>query len=137
KWNAKAGTLVKMVQASEFGGYTGERMDVCCDDSGNVFAMWADQASGSVQAVGRFFDPDLNPTTTSFIVFANEALGDNFTWKDVSCRMNADVVVASCHSDGLPDNDAAGAESLLEHVIRILENPFEAPASVEEAWELY
>ncbi|MFH1741511.1 MAG: hypothetical protein ABIH23_21100, partial [bacterium] len=46
KWNAKAGTLVKMVQASEFGGYTGERMDVCCDDSGNVFAMWADQASG-------------------------------------------------------------------------------------------
>lgn len=141
KWNALSGTLEAVVQASENAGFAGERMDVCTDPAGNIFATWGDQSWGGaadMEIVGRFFNPDLTPASPSFAVFenANVAESDGYQWKDCSARMDAGLVVVTCHTDALPDNVLDWGESGLEHVARLLENPFE-PSYVESSWELY
>ncbi|HOE11861.1 MAG TPA: hypothetical protein PLQ35_10955 [bacterium] len=138
KFNALAGTLVKITEASPAGNQ-GERMDICADANGNVFAMWGDVSGGGLVALGRLFDANLDPVTPEFSVFEHQVLsGNTDTWKDVSCRMDTGIIVASCHTTGLPDNEATpGLGNLpLEHCVRILANPL-GPSAVQGNWELY
>jgi len=138
KFNAMAGTLVKITEASSAGNQ-GERMDICADANGNVFAMWGDVSGGGLVALGRLFTPDLEPWSPEFSVFEHQVLsGNKDTWKDVSCRMDTGIIVASCHTTGLPDNEATpGLGNLpLEHCVRILANPL-GPTAVQGNWELY
>ncbi|HPA48346.1 MAG TPA: hypothetical protein PLG59_19430 [bacterium] len=138
KFDAMAGTLVKITEASPAGD-TGERMDICADANGNVFAMWGDVSGGGLVAIGRLFDANLDPVTPEFSVFEHQVLsGGADTWKDVSCRMDTGIIVASCHTTGLPDNEATpGLGNLpLEHCVRIFANPL-GPSAVQNNWELY
>ena len=139
KWDALLGTLVAVRQATDnpAGSNQGERMDITADERGNVFAAWADWsfggAAGDIEIVGRFFDASLAPLGPSFAVFEGAGVngpGDGLQWKDVSARMDDQIVVVTCHTDALPDNDLLlnpVAESALEHVARILKSPAAVP----------
>ncbi len=139
KWNAPAGTLEAYTIASQNPGNQGERMDICTDGRGNIFCAWEDWSFGGgsdMQIFGRFFNPDLTPYSDSFAVYENAEFDPNepYNWKDVSCRMDAGVVVVTCHTEGLPENVYDWGESSLEHCARLLENPFESSVN---NWELH
>ncbi|MFH1740100.1 MAG: hypothetical protein ABIH23_13915 [bacterium] len=128
--------------------------DLGVDSEGNVIVMWQDQAwdrfqPGRWELLARMFDANLEPLTSSFVLFEvgnntdideiDPILGPGRT-KQSRIAMNDQIIVAIAETNEVPYGDAesftSGSEAwyTYTYIARLLENPTHTPV---RDWSIY